>query len=293
MTAVGSHSRAGRSGPSLAGGDDIAPDHGLAPSQVWRVYGMRRSGNHAVIDWMLRNTADGAGLFLNNCKPNRDPVATARGVSVYANGAVQDHDLVDDKLGAAGPAPFTVISYEDRMPARDGGPVFDAPETCVIIYRSFLHWAASLLRKIQGNPGYGPLERMRVMMQAMRTYGDMLVRVRDRDVVAVCYDNWQGDDGYRRTALRRLNLPGDDLSLGAVQRYGGGSSFQGKAAEAADLKTTARAGQMAQDLEYQLVLWTAARDPEFMRRLADVFPEDAGRLSKLLDTARASVTLSP
>ena len=268
-------------------------DAAFAPGQVLRVYGMRRSGNHAVVDWMLRNAPDGAGLFLNNCKPNRSPLKTAQGVSVYAEGAVQDHDLVDDKLRAAGPNPFTVISYEDRMPGRERHPVCDAPETCVIIYRSFLHWAASLLHKIQGNPTYGPLERMRVMMQAMRTYSDMLVRVQDTDVVPVCYDNWKTDDTYRRTTLRRLNLPGDDLSLGAVQRYGGGSSFQGKSTEAAELATTARSGQMAQDLEYQLVLWTAARDLGFMQRLADVFPEDAERLSKLLDTAKASVTLSP
>jgi len=257
------------------------------------MYGMRRSGNHAVVDWMLRNAPHGAGLFLNNCKPNRSPLKTAQGVSVYAEGAVQDHDLVDDKLRAAGPTPFTIVSYEDRMPAQDRQALFDSPETCVIIYRSFLHWAASLLRKIQGNPGYGPLERMRVMMQAMRTYGDMLVRVRDTDVVAVCYDSWKTDETYRRAALSRLNLPGDDLSLGTVQRYGGGSSFQDGSAQAADLATTERAGQMAQDLEYQLVLWTAARDLVFMQRLAEVFPEDAERLSKLLDTAKASVTLSP
>ncbi|MEO0634874.1 MAG: hypothetical protein AAFY52_12255 [Pseudomonadota bacterium] len=48
---------------------------------------------------------------------------------------------------------------------------------------------------------------------------------------------------------------------------------------------------MAGDLEYQLVLWTAARDLGFMERLADVFPQDAERLSGLLDTAKAEVTL--
>ncbi|MEO0634875.1 MAG: hypothetical protein AAFY52_12260, partial [Pseudomonadota bacterium] len=43
------------------------------------------------------------------------------------------------------------------------------------------------------------------------------------DVVAVCYDDWSGDESYRRAALDRLDLPGRDLDLGAVQRYGGGS----------------------------------------------------------------------
>ncbi|MFL4468589.1 hypothetical protein ACERZ8_01385 [Tateyamaria armeniaca] len=263
----------------------------FVPTQVLRVYGMRRSGNHAVIDWMMRNAPGGAGLFMNNCKPNRDPFKTARGVATYQDGRELDLDTEADKLRAAGQTPFTLVSYEDTMPAAKRSPLFDSPETCVIIYRSFLHWAASLLRKIQGNKGYGPLERMRVMMQAMRTYGEMLGRVQDTDVVPVCYDHWKEDEGYRRTALDRLDLPGRDLSLGAVQRYGGGSSFQGKKTTATDLATAERAAQMAQDLEYQLVLWTAARDLDFMVRLAEVFPEDAQRLSGLLNTAKAEVKL--
>jgi len=263
----------------------------FAPAQVLRVHGMRRSGNHAVIDWMMRNAPEGAGLFLNNCKPNRDPLKTARGVAVYLGGAEQPLISAEDKLGAAGQTPFTLVSYEDTMPAPKRAPLFGASETCVIIYRSFLHWAASLLRKIQGNPGYGPLERMRVMMQALRIYGDMLLRVRDADVVAICYDDWMGDAGYRRAALDRLKLPGRDLGLGDVQRYGGGSSFQGQKTAAADLATAERSAQMAQDLEYQLVLWTVARDLDFMVRLADVFPQDAERLSALLETAKAEVKL--
>ncbi len=268
------------------------PDpHTLAPGRVLRVYGMRRSGNHAIIDWMMRNAPDGAGLFLNNCKPNRDPLKTASGISLYEGGVVAPYDRAKDKVRAAGEAPFTLVSYEDRMPSPARSPLFNAPETRVIIYRSFLHWAASLLRKIQGNAGYGPLERMRVMMQAMRTYDEILDRVQEADVVSVCYDDWVSDEDYRRAALDRLDLPGRDLDLGAVQRYGGGSSFQGKKAEVADLDTGQRAAQMAGDLEYQLVLWTAARDLVFMERLANIFPRDAKRLSGLLDTAKAEVTL--
>lgn len=263
----------------------------LAPSQVLRVYGMRRSGNHALIDWMLRNAPGGNGLFLNNCRPGRDPLQSTRGMSVYRDGAEVDADGPGSKMTVAGAAPFTVVSYEDSMPAKDRKPLFAAAETCVIIYRSFLHWSASLLRKIQGNPGYGPLERGRVMMNALRTYQTMLDRVQDRDVVPLLYDEWMASDDYRAKALGRIGLPGRDLSRGSVQRYGGGSSFQGKTAEVSELATDARSTQMADDLEYQLLLWTSARDLGFMERLADVFPRDAERLSALLDTAHAKVSL--
>lgn len=262
----------------------------LAPREVLRVYGMRRSGNHALIDWIMRNTRDGA-LFLNNCKPGRDPVATSNGITAYEDGAQLSLPDSGSKIAAAGGTPFALVSYEDRMPPLERKPLYAAPEVCVIIYRSFLHWAASLLRKIQRNPGYGPVERMRVMMNAVATYGKMLDRVQDDDIVPLLYDRWNVDDSYRNDMALRLGLPGRDLDKGKVQTYGGGSSFQGKSAVADTLETDQRAGQMADDLEYQLILWTAARDPHFIARLAEVFPEDALRLSDLLRTAKAEVTL--
>lgn len=264
----------------------------LAPAQVLRVYGMRRSGNHALIDWMLRNAPGGSGLFLNNCRRGRNPLQTTRGVSVYANGEEVAVNGLGAKLAAAGSAPFTVVSYEDNMPETRREPLYDAPETCVIIYRGFLQWSASLLRKIQGNSGYGPLERSRVMMNALRTYQTMLDRVQDCDVVPLLYDDWMAREDYRGAALQRIGLPGRDLSRGAMQRYGGGSSFQGKQTDVTALETDKRSDLMADDLEYQLMLWTVARDLGFMERLADVFPQDAERLSLLLETAQAKVKLT-
>ena len=263
----------------------------FAPGRVLRVYGMRRSGNHALINWIMRNAPGGNGLFLNDCRHAGDPFKTAQGVTVFEQGSELPIKPLRRKLQAAGKAPFTVVSYEDRVPPPHPKPLFEAPEVCVIIYRSFLHWSASLLRKIQGNDGYGPLDRARVMSKSLCIYSDMLDRVQDEDVIPLCYDDWMADDDYRAKALERLDLPGRDLDRGAVQRYGGGSSFQGKVAKVRDLATDQRSDQMTEDLEYKLLLWTAARDLGLMVRLADTFPDDAKRLSKLLDTAKAEVSL--
>ncbi|WP_299043711.1 hypothetical protein [uncultured Tateyamaria sp.] len=267
-----------------------ADDTGLVPGRVLRIYGMRRSGNHALIDWIMRNAPGGNGLFLNNCRHGGDPVASCSSLSLFENGADAGRGGKWKKIDLAGDKPFVAVSYEDRMPPAAPKPLFACPETLVIIYRSFLHWAASLLRKIQGNGGYGPLDRNRVMARALSTYGDMLVRVQDDDIVALCYDDWTSDPQYRETALARLGLPGRDLGLGTVQRYGGGSSFQ-NAADVAELTTDKRSAQMADDHEYQMLLWTASRDTGFMTKLAKLFPADAKRLDGLRDAARAKVVL--
>lgn len=267
------------------------PEGTFAPGQVLRVYGMRRSGNHALIDWIMRNAENGHGLFLNDCRHGADPVASSKRVAVFEDGVEVDVKGRGRKLRRAGLLPFTVISYEDRMPPIAPKPLYAAPETLVIIYRSFLHWAASLLRKIQGNDGYGPLDRNRIMGRSLSSYDDMLKRVQDTDVVPLCYDDWIADADYRAAALKRLDLPGKDLSLGSVQRYGGGSSFQSDADAATDLNTDRRSAEMAQDHEYQMLLWTAARDAGFMDRLRAIFPADAGRLDTLRGTASAQVVL--
>ncbi|MBY5933863.1 hypothetical protein KUV51_12705 [Tateyamaria omphalii] len=263
----------------------------FAPGQVLRVYGMRRSGNHALINWIMRNAPNGHGVFLNDCRPKTDPVVSCSGVSVFEDGVDVDMQVGrQQKLQRAGALPFTVVSYEDRVPPTAPKPLYAAPETLIIIYRSFLHWTASLLRKVQGNEGYGPLDRNRIMGRALGTYSEMLTRVQEDDVVPLCYDDWTADAHYREEALSRLKLPGRDLSLGTVQRYGGGSSFQ-DATAASDLTTDKRSAQMADDHEYQMLLWTAARDEGFMTKLTKVFPADANRLDTLRSTASAQVVL--
>lgn len=263
---------------------------GLIPGRLLRIYGMRRSGNHALINWIMRNAPGGNGLFMNNCRVGGDPIVTCSNLTLFEGGAEAGRGGKWRKIDRAGARPFVAVSYEDRMPPPGPKPLFVASETLVIIYRSFLHWAASLLRKIQGNDTYGPLDRNRVMGRALSTYAEMLTRIQDDDVVPLCYDDWTADPHYREEALKRLSLPGRDLSLGSVQRYGGGSSFQ-DTRTASDLNTDQRSAQMAEEHEYQMLLWTAARDEGFMARLARVFPADAKRLGTLRSTASAHVVL--
>lgn len=272
----------------------------LAPGRVLRIYGMRRSGNHAVINWLQRNLPGGS-VFLNNCHPRRDPLVSHRSLEIYAEGGALPPlpgAGLPERLVQAGPAPTALVSFEDAAPPAPGkpfAPLFaQAPETVVLIYRAFLNWSASLLRKILGNAAYGPVARARIMTGALAGYGRMLERVREaqaRGFVAICYDRWHGSAAYREGVLGVLGLPVRDNGLGAVQRYGGGSSFEGKAADAAALGVDARAAQMADHPEYQVLLWTAAQDAGLMAALARHFPQDARRLAGLAETARISVHL--
>ena len=87
------------------------------------------------------------------------------------------------------------------------------------------------------------------------------------------------DEGYRAGLAATLGLTLRDNSLGAVQAYGGGSSFQKDATDAAQLDTQRRWQQMADDPEFQAVLHLAARDTALVERLERLFPADAATLA--------------
>ncbi|WP_299028406.1 hypothetical protein [uncultured Sulfitobacter sp.] len=285
---------------------DTWPQAGFSPVCALQVFGMRRSGNHAIIDWLMRNAPDAAsgGVFYNNCKFGKNPLRAYGSLDVYdAARDVTPHVGVAEaeRISQAGVTPMAIVSYEDRMPQPDGQPqkasnyLKDGDFTHqVIIYRSFLNWSASLLAKIKKNTGFGATDRMRIMTLAFATYIQGLDRVGSpKDVVPICYDDWMLSEAYRAGILRKLGLPQRDLGRGKVQRYGGGSSFQKKVKSADDLDSVARDAAMADDPEYQVLLWTAAHDLRFMERLIPHFEQDAERLATLAEGAKLCMTLPP
>jgi len=251
---------------------------------------------------MLRNGPNGGAVFLNNCRPRRHPAEHNNGVEVFVNGmALPDIGGLtkQDKFKMAGKKPLAIVSYEDTMPnMQDDLPAIwpkHAPdETVVIIYRSFLNWSASLLRKISKNEGYGPIARLRIMSVAFKNYAAALELVQNTaqtGVIPINYDNWFASDETRAALLSQLGLTLRDNTLGIVQKQGGGSSFQGREVNTNDLDTARRAELMAHEPEYQMLLWTAARDDAFMTQITALFPEDAKRLTAVAQNASIKAKL--
>lgn len=248
---------------------------------------MRRSGNHAILDAFLRNAPGGNAVFFNNCKNAQDPIASHRSLDLRRDGEqVKPAGSLAASLDLPGPMPLTIVSVEDAMPGNRLRPLWGGEEKVVVIYRSFLNWAASLLHKIKGNAGYGALERARIMTNACRTYGKALDIAGDPGAIRpVLYDSWIASADYRAEVLTDLGLRSDDLSLGDVQRYGGGSSFEPEAREASALGTDRRAELLADDPEFGVLLWLVAHDLDLSERIAAHFPADADRILGLARSA--------
>lgn len=266
---------------------------GLTPGLSLRVFGMRRSGNHAILSWLQRNAPGGRSVFLNNCKPGADPLQNSRGIEVNGSHASQSKAKRDmpQVTKEAGDGALLLVSYEDTSPAEFGllrqpSGAFDEAlfSHNILIYRGFLNWSASLLKKMQGNEGYTLVRRNGIVLRSIDSYIRLLGLVdqaQDLGLVAICYDRWMRSADYRSELLQQLGLPQRDNSLGEVQHYGGGSSFQKQAVSAAELQTDTRWLQMRGVAEYQALLHLAARDPALVEQLETLFPEDAAYLKSV------------
>lgn len=267
------------------------PELGIAPGPVLRIFGMRRSGNHAIINWLSRNAPGGRSVFFNNCTAGRKPFQTFRAVEI--NGRRRPGSAGDDPAEfakRAGDGAAVILSYEDAMPneQRKRPVSVDLDEAAIdhdiVICRSFLNWAASLTKKLQGNPGYVGHQRVAVALRALETYSKMLELVIDAEALGVTvirYDDWFASTAYRASLLDRFGFTLLDDSLGEVQRYGNGSSFQSEATAAGELRPLSRWQEMAGEPEYRIVLWMAAQDAGLRAKLAQVYPEDARQLDAL------------
>ena len=246
-----------------------------------RVFGMRRSGNHAVIDWLRRNIP-GETVFLNDCAPG-DPydgfqmLESPRG---DLHGPSFRHTRWYPQFERGRERFSHIVSYEDRVPGSE--PLgWRAPWRTVVVHRAPLGWLASyyaLAVHRQGGTAWG-VRHPREIEPMLWRYAALLRAA--ADAVGVGLERWAEDASHRAGRLAALGLAPIDDAVGAQAEYGGGSSFApGRAAPTArDLAGRWRA--FADDAAFERLARRAAQDDAFMRALDPLYADDAARLARL------------
>jgi hypothetical protein len=252
---------------------------------VIRIFGLRRSGNHAVINWLTRN-APGRSIFFNNCKAGENPFKAHNGIEIdgqHVRRAGAKAKRLARKVGHGATVFFSyenVMPHEDRKKPINPGVEDDDITHDVIIARDFLNWAASLVKKLQGNDRYKPHQRLASILRVVDVYAQMLDLVlspKERRAV-VRYGDWHNSATYRATVLDQIGFVPRDDSTSEVQAYGSGSSFQPDATDAAQLRPLDRWQQMKDDPEYRTLLWLVSRDDTLVEKLHRVFPDNTDAL---------------
>jgi hypothetical protein len=218
--------------------------------ELTKIFGLHRSGNHAIINWLLGLNVEGM-FFINNLHAGKDVLANPSGISLpkevktfaTREGGVETvhYEAVDAFRKTGG---TLVCSFENLdMNAFDNdelnAPIvkeFGKPfhETNIIVLRNPFNVMPSTYKRLERNR----LDRKRIektieqRMKLWNSYANLFVRKRSRSrgpFLGVLYDRWVREKDYRNMVARKLNYVNYDRYIDFVSDAGGGSSFEGTA----------------------------------------------------------------
>lgn len=169
-----------------------------------RIFGMRRSGNHAIIYWMLEH--EKSNFFFNDSNVPFDAQCMLRRLRY--------------------PFPFdhkmTIISWENK-PLDKSLYVKNLKcqrEKTVLIMRDPFNWLASYLKKRWGMNDQ--------LLSQYMMYLDEFTGVTNyfKDKVCINYNRWFLERDYREKIVKKLGFEElNDRAINYVPEEGGGSSF--------------------------------------------------------------------
>ncbi|WP_029075743.1 hypothetical protein [Kaistia adipata] len=252
--------------------------------KVWAFHGMRRSGNHVVLNWTGLSAFP---LFLNDIR-RADQSARLLGDPVPPPGfwswllrqcarkRIRKLLLRDGgKLFSGG----LCVSLEDWS-IED--PIFDpwpANIRHILLIRDPLNMFASRIRMTEGLHNVGGAEGEALYFRNSISLWKSHAREFLGDTrhlpehVGIYYDSWLTDLAYRADIAARLGLVPDEAALEIVPPHGGGSSFEGMAPLGADA-VERRLSRHSQLSEGEQVLFARILcDPELLALRARVLAQ--------------------
>jgi hypothetical protein len=235
---------------------------------IWLAHGMKRSGNHAVINWLLPQLQSG---FVNNAIPlapilRGKPFPPRVPFDTWCK-----RQSATDIEGRNG----VLVTLEDHalntLPFHAAG----RPLRRILIVRSPRQLFSSRLRKAHrvNMPAY-PRTHDATMRRAVSTWKEHARCYLGEETgafpgrVAILFDAWFLDGDYRIAISAALGLAFDDSGFGRMSREGGGSSFDSTSFDGRTqgMNVLDRESQLSP--EEKAVAEEIFGDPE-MRRLED------------------------
>lgn len=234
----------------------IAPDTAIVNETEIRVVGLRRVGNHAIINWLQRQgEAQGKTWHLNNLPVNRNPYRF-----LYEH--YPKEKLRREAARQFEPKRLLTYSYEDYSVQQVASSFFERRHDLylgksqqrfdVVILRDPFNWLASRFQKgfFDVKPSHFGL--MDLWLNHAREYLNETQNL-PQTKVAINYNRWTRDREYRREIAEQLGLEFTDAGFNAVRQEGGGSSFDGLAfqGDASKMNLSGRWQKFADDPRYR------------------------------------------
>ncbi|MEQ8465416.1 hypothetical protein [Coleofasciculus sp. E1-EBD-02] len=243
--------------------NNVSPSEIVNQKEI-RVVGLKRSGNHAIINW-IRKQHHGEVWHLNKIPVKRNPYRF-----LYEH--YPKETLKQEAKGNFTKKDCLIYSYEDHALEQITDKEFDkkselylgesAIKYDVIILRDPFNMLASRFKK-----GYMKVKCPdRTLVELWISYAQELLeetQLLKNNKIVINYNQWFIDVDYRQQLAKQLNIKFSDAGFNDVKGQGGGSSFDGIAfrGKAAEMDILNRWKVFADQPQYQkLIDNTVLRD---------------------------------
>lgn len=175
-----------------------------------RALAMRRSGHHAVLNWILRQVR-GPGLFLNDCRLDAEGNVAGNRFSRTVNPAGDrvPNDLYLCNFEDLGVGELDALLRRARSRGRSERVLH------LLVVRDPFNWVASRLKAEPGLPLAGLLERWKGHVRECLGRTSILP-----GLLPVDFSRWVAEAGYRRSVAGALGLDFDDRGFREVELPG-------------------------------------------------------------------------
>lgn len=260
---------------------------------------MPRSGNHAIIEWLMRNLDTQSLIFLNNCGEG-DPFQSFSYCNFFIEGTRRKHRgnihreknaHFDRLMNLKGNVEQLVISYEmfsplpnERKCLWEQCGINGTLQRDIFVVRSPLNLIASSLQRIRkeyARPRRCSARTNLFKKQISTQYGAYMEVFGGAKTTTVIYDRWGAEEDYRLECLKELSLSAVSLDLGEMTDAGGGSSFDANQ-EVRTISMSRRWENFREDSDFLESLDLIAKSEKAMTGIEEVFPDDYEVIRELI-----------
>jgi hypothetical protein len=267
----------------------------FTPKTKIRIFGLPRSGNHAIINWLIRNSGASSYIFLNNCLLSSEPFASYMSLEIdgFKFSSTKQYFQADqkaiEKASSSNKNLLFIVSYERTLLHEiksDFDPCYNYDAEFIII-RRFPSWFASLYALyIKEGPkrGKSAIETYRWILSLAQRYKNLISSLLSgyySSFSKIIYDEWISDRNTRERILMSNSFNLIDNSLGDIANYGGGSSFALKDPNQL-LTMQPRWLKMKNDTMFSSCMKLVLNDTEFIDLLLEVDPTGEEDLTKAI-----------
>jgi len=206
-----------------------------------RVAGMQRSGNHAIINWIMK-LCTGKICFLNNVDPLKNPYLTYKDKDLKN---INEHDfkLDKNKSGKMIKKDYLIYSYEEYPLQEVFDEEFDKnhdkfigkslKKIDVLVLRDPYNFFASRIKLeefgiLNSRVHLTDEKSKKIVVNLWKEYAKEYLgntKYLKNNKMVISYNKWNSDKKYRKFLAKKLKLQFKDLKDENMSKYGPGSSF--------------------------------------------------------------------